>query len=239
MRARTTSTELATSPPRSESWTGTDGLATVNTVGCHPQSGRYLTNLTARCTPAPAHRRKGVADEQDLLSPRNILLDDLPRITRETHRLVHFCRRNSPPQSLRRRGSRGGSLKRVSRLEASNADCRLSPNSAAASRRSRGSKRRVACPRSLSESRTAWTNRSTSAGRTSRSSWGEAISRTPPTSVATNEVPQAIDSSSTLGTPSLRLVKTVTFAARYQSASDSCGRLPGNRHDSQSPSCRA
>src|SRR5688500_8400880 len=41
------------SASRLRSMTGTEGLATVNTEGCQPNSDRYLTNFTARCTPAP------------------------------------------------------------------------------------------------------------------------------------------------------------------------------------------
>src|SRR5262249_22566802 len=53
---------------------------------------------------------------------------------------------------------------------------------------------------------------------TNRSRPATQISGIPPTLLATNGVPHACDSSSTLGTPSDRLGSTVTSAARYQSA---------------------
>ncbi len=51
--ARTISVCAPRSPARSESCTGTEGLATVRTVGCQPKSDKYFVNLTARCTPPP------------------------------------------------------------------------------------------------------------------------------------------------------------------------------------------
>jgi hypothetical protein len=53
VRARTTSRFGDTSRASDESVTGTEGFATVSTVGVTPWAGKYFANLRTRPTPAP------------------------------------------------------------------------------------------------------------------------------------------------------------------------------------------
>src|SRR5207248_7159393 len=82
---------------------------------------------------------------------------------------------------------------------------------------------------SSSEMRMAFANDAASPAGTSRFAGPEAASSgTPPTRLATNGVPHASDSRSTLGIPFDRLGRTVRSAARYQSGNSAGVFNPAN-----------
>ena len=96
---------------------------------------------------------------------------------------------------------------------------------------------RVPCRVAPTPSARAAASSSARPGGTRRSQASSAISGIDPTLLATNGVPQAIDSSRTFGTPSERLGRTVTSAARYQSGRSSWWTLPSQRTNESMPSC--
>src|SRR5947208_15056248 len=79
--------------------TGTDGLATVSTDGGQPHCGKYLTNLAARCTPAPPTGGKRYETKRTrLVMPTHLWLRKkscrrgVPCFRRPPQRLAMFLR---------------------------------------------------------------------------------------------------------------------------------------------------
>src|SRR3954447_8673613 len=164
-----------------------------------------------RGRPVGRQRLEHGATVRRLVVPRGLCAEVAHDERREA--VPRFAAHGCIPPAIAHSGVRAATLRR-----AFTTCWRTSMSSVAAASIDTGTKRRAirlravnacAMPSASASGSSAWTNRSMS---------GSAISGTPPTRDATNGVPDAIDSSSTFGTPSDRLGRTVTSTARYQSA---------------------